>query len=112
MQLKREHLAITTTTGLSFVKRSDVLYCCSDGAYTNIYLVGGRKLTVSKNLKEVESTLQDELFIRIHNSHLINLDHAVGYINNAYNCVKMSNGEELAVSRNRKKELMDCFVKI
>ncbi|MEM1121009.1 MAG: LytTR family DNA-binding domain-containing protein [Bacteroidota bacterium] len=110
--MKREHLAITTTTGLIFIKRSAVLYCCSDGAYTNIYVQGGRKLTVSKNLKEVEAALATDLFIRIHNSHLINLDHAVGYINNNYNCVKMSNGEELAVSRNRKKELMECFVKI
>jgi len=49
MSTRREHLAITTTTGLSFVKRSELLYCCSDGAYTNIYLEGGRKLTVSKN---------------------------------------------------------------
>lgn len=110
--MRREHLAITTTTGLSFVKRKEVLYCCSDGAYTNIYLDGGRKLTVSKNLKEVESSLSDENFIRIHNSHLINLDHALGYINNNYNCVKMSNGEELSVSRNKKKDLMECFVKI
>ena len=112
MSTRKEHLAITTTTGLTFVKRSELLYCCSDGAYTNIYLIGGRKLTVSKNLKEVEATLSDELFIRVHNSHLINLDHAIGYINNSYNCIKMSNGEELAVSRNRKKELMGCFVKI
>ncbi len=110
--MRKEHLAITTTTGLTFVKQSELLYCCSDGAYTKIYLLGGRKLTVSKNLKEVESTLTDDFFIRIHNSHLINLNHAVGYINNSYNCVKMSNGEELAVSRNRKKELMDRFVKI
>lgn len=110
--MRKEHLAITTTTGLTFVKRKEVLYCCSDGAYTKIYLAGGRKLTVSKNLKEVETSLNDEEFIRIHNSHLINLNHAVGYINNSYNCVKMSNGEELAVSRNKKKDLMECFTKI
>jgi len=66
MSMRKEHLAITTTTGLTFVKRTEVLYCCSDGAYTNIYLIGGRKLTVSKNLKEVEATLSDELFIRVH----------------------------------------------
>ncbi len=110
--MRKENLAITSTTGLTFVKRTDLLYCCSDGAYTKIYLAGGRKLIVSKNLKEVEKALADDNFIRIHNSHLINLDHAIGYINNNYNCVKMSNGEELAVSRNKKKDLMECFVKI
>jgi len=110
--MPKSHLAITARTGLLFIKRAEILYCCSEGAYTHIYLEGGRKLTVSKNLKEVEATLQDEQFVRIHASHLVNLDHAVGYINNSYNCVKMSNGEELSVARSRKQELMDCFVRI
>lgn len=110
--MKKNHLAITASTGITFVKRTDVLYCCSEGAYTTIYLDGGKKLTVSKNLKEVQAKLEDALFIRIHASHLINLDHTVGYLNNNYNCVKMSNGEELNVARSRKQELMDCFTRI
>lgn len=110
--MKKNHLAITATTGLTFVKRTDVLYCCSDGAYTNIYLENGKKITVSKNLKAIQTKLKDALFIRIHASHLINLDHTVGYLNNNYNCVKMSNGEELNVARSRKQALMDCFTRI
>ncbi len=110
--MSKSYIAITARTGLIFVKRADVLYCCSEGAYTNIHLEGGRKLTVSKNLKEVEATLQDEQFVRIHASHLVNLNHTMGYINNNHNCVKMSNGEELNVARSRKQELMDCFVRI
>ncbi len=110
--MQKAHIAITARTGLIFIKRAEILYCCSEGAYTNIHLEGGRKLTVSKNLKEVQATLQDEQFVRIHASHLVNLEHTVGYINNSYNCVKMSNGKELSVARSRKQELMDCFVKI
>lgn len=107
-----QHLAITTNRGHQFVKKTSILYCCSEGAYTNIYLEGGKKITVSKNLKEVSSVIQDAQFVRIHASHLINLDHTIGYINNGHNCVKMSNGEELAVSRSRKADLMNCFLKI
>lgn len=110
--MSRNHIAITTNTGLSFINRSEVMYCLSDGSYTHIYLEGGRKLTVSKNLKEVSSLLADESFFRIHNSHLINLDYAHSFINNNHNCVKMSNGEELAVSRNRKKEFLELFTKL
>ncbi len=110
--MKKEYLAITTSTGLNFINRNEIMYCLSDGSYTNIYLKGGRKLTVSKNLKEVESVLVDSQFVRIHNSHLINLSHAEGYINNGHNCVKMNNGEELAVARNRKKDFLDLFDKL
>lgn len=110
--MRKENIAITTTLGLTFIDRSEILYCLSDGSYTHIYLEGGRKITVSKNLKEVASTLADNRFFRIHHSHLINLDHAVSYINNGYNCVKMRNGEELAVARNRKKDFFERFVRI
>lgn len=111
-RMRRDYLAITTNTGLIFAKRSDILYCLSDGAYCNIYLLGGRKLTVSKNLKEVETTLDDDRFYRIHHSHLINLDHVYSYLNNQQNCVKMSNGEELAVARTRKKGFLELFVRL
>lgn len=110
--MSRNHIAITTNTGLTFIQRAEIMYCLSDGSYAHIYLEGGRKLTVSKNLKEVTATLNDERFVRIHNSHLINLDHIHSFINNNYNCVKMSNGEELAVARNRKKEFLELFTKL
>ncbi|MEM6320617.1 MAG: LytTR family DNA-binding domain-containing protein [Bacteroidota bacterium] len=110
--MKKNYLAITTTTGLCFVKKDDLLYCCSDGAYTNLFLSDGRKLTISKNLKEIETALAGTDFIRIHHSHLVNIAHIKAYVNNSQNYVKMSNGEELAVSRNRKKGLLECFTKI
>ncbi len=111
-QMKTIHIAITTNTGLTFVRRSEIIYCLSDGSYTHIYLEGGQKLTVSKNLKEVTATLNDDQFVRIHNSHLINLNHTCNFINNSHNCVVMSNGEELAVARNRKKEFLELFTKL
>lgn len=110
--MKKRHLAITTTTALIFVNKDEVLYCCGDGSYTNIYLEGGRKVTVSKHLKEIETALNDDAFVRVHNSHLININNAAAYVNSNYNCVKMKNGEELSVSRNRKKDLMERFIKI
>lgn len=110
--MEKQHLAITTNTALIFVNKSEVLYCCGDGSYTNIYLEGGRKITVSKHLKEIEVAINDKNFVRVHNSHLININHAIAYVNSNHNCVKMRNGEELSVSRNRKKDLMEYFIKL
>ena len=106
------NVALSTTTGLVFVKKSDILYCLAENAYTTIYLLGGKKITISKNLKKVEQALQHDTFFRIHDSHLINLQHLVRYVNEHHSCVLMSNGEELVVSRNRKKEFMQQFIKI
>ena len=107
--MRKGFIAITTNTGLTFICRTEIMYCLSDGSYSHIYLEGGRKLTVSKNLKEVNTILADKRFVRIHNSHLINLEHICSFINNGHNCVIMSNEEELAVARNRKKAFLDLF---
>ena len=110
--MAKKMVAIPTSTELRFVHKNDILYCCSEGSYTNIYLAKGQRITISKHLKEIETSIRGEDFIRIHNSHLINVNHAVAFVNSNYNCVRMSNGEELSVSRNRKKELMDYFIRL
>ena len=105
-------VALTTSTGLVFVKRADILYCLAENAYTNVYLKGGRKVTVSKHLKKVEQALPASTFVRIHDSHLINLQHLVRFVNDNHSCVLMTNGEELCVSRNKKKEFLQRFTRI
>ncbi|MEM1121769.1 MAG: LytTR family DNA-binding domain-containing protein [Bacteroidota bacterium] len=110
--MKKQFIAITSTTGLTFINRSDVMYCLSDGSYTHIYLADGRKLTVSKNLKDVTASLNDDHFFRIHHSHLINIDCAHSFINGTQNCVRMYNGEELPVARNRKKAFLELFTRL
>lgn len=107
-----KNIAITSRTGLTFIRRTEIMYCLSDGSYAHLHLAGGRKLTVSKNLKEVEVLLGDDAFFRIHNSHLVNIDYVRSFINSSHNCVKMSNGEELAVARNRKKDFLELFVRL
>lgn len=110
--MRKDLLAITTSTGFILAQKSEIIYCLSDGSYAHIHLLDGKKLTVSKNLKEVEALLADDCFFRIHHSHLVNLNHIVGYLNNSANCVQMRDGEELSVARNRKKAFLELFTRI
>jgi two-component system LytT family response regulator len=105
-------VALSTATGLVFVKKTDILYCLAENSYTNVYLLGGRRITVSKHLKRVSEALPSNIFVRIHDSHLINLQHIVRFVNDNHSCVLMSNGEELNVSRNKKRSFLQRFVKI
>ena len=111
--MRKAFLALLTNKGWFFVKREQIMYCLSNGAYTQIHLAQGHSIIVSKNLKTVASTFEkDERFVRIHNSHLINLDYAVYFKNSNCNYVKMKNGEELAISRNRKKVFFEAFERV
>lgn len=106
------NVALTTSNGLVFVKKTDILYCLAENAYTKVFLKGGKQITISKHLKKVEQALPSSVFVRIHDSHLINLQHLVRFVNDQQSIVLMANGKELSVSRNKKKDFLQRFVKI
>jgi two-component system LytT family response regulator len=85
---------------------TDIIKCTADECYTNIWLKGGKKLIVSKLLKDYEKLLEDYNFFRIHNSYLVNLTHVVKYVKGEGGYVVMSEGEPCEVSRRKKNELI------
>lgn len=50
-----------------------IIRCKSDSNYTEFYLTDKRKLVVSKGLKFYDELLSESGFVRVHQSHLINL---------------------------------------
>ena len=99
-------IAIPTAEGLQFVKVEDILYLEASINYTHIYLQSKIKYIVSRTLKEFEDMLPPDLFIRIHNSHIINKDHIERYIRGDGGQVVMSNGAALDVSKRKKAEFL------
>jgi two-component system LytT family response regulator len=97
-----EKIALPTSDGLRFVKVDNIIRCESDSNYTNFYLKTGEKILVTKTLKEFEEILTDIHFVRIHQSHLINLNFVERYIKGDGGSVIMSDGSEVEVSRRRK----------
>lgn len=102
-------IALHGISGLTFARKREILYAVADGNYTHIFLLENRKVKVNKKLKEVELLL-DENFLRIHRSHLINLEHIKRYEDNEV--VVMSNEVPLSVSRNRKASFIKKFTQI
>jgi two-component system LytT family response regulator len=102
-----EKIALPTSEGLRFVKVEDIIRCESDNNYTNFFLKNGEKVLVTKTLKDYEETLSDSNFIRIHQSHLINLAYVERYIKGEGGSVVMSDGSEVEVSRRRKETFLE-----
>lgn len=67
-------LTLSLANELEFVQLQDIVRIEAAGAYSTFYLTDGRRIMVSKNLKEYELLLADHQFMRIHNSHIINLN--------------------------------------
>ena len=99
-------IAISSQEGISFHKIDQIIHCESEGNYTTLFLVGNKKIVATKKLKEFEEMLTDFQFVRIHNSHLINLNHLERYIKTEGGSVEMSDGSILPIARSRKDEFL------
>jgi two-component system, LytTR family, response regulator len=73
----KEKLVIRTNDGAYIVWFNELMYCKSDGPYTYFTLLDGRKIVVSKTIKEFEALLPEHQFIRCHNSYIVNIKEVV-----------------------------------
>jgi len=100
------NIALPTMEGLDFIAVKDIIYCESDNNYTNLFQTNGKKILLSKPLKEIEAMLSEHRFFRTHQSFLVHLDHISKYIKGSGGYVVMSNGANVTVSRAKKEELL------
>jgi two-component system, LytTR family, response regulator len=108
---KETKIAVQLKNGYNFINYNDIVCCSSEGAYTVIFLVTGNKLLSSNNLKHFADLLPEDIFCRIHNSHLVNLRHAVSYSKGRSGTLVMINKITLEVSQRKKDELLSRFKK-
>jgi two-component system LytT family response regulator len=101
-------ICLSTTDGYEFINVEEICYCKAEGSYTSFKLIDGATHLVSKHLKEYETLLADQYFMRVHNSFLINLNEVKKYIKSDGGYILMNNGDSVSISRNKK----DDFFKI
>ena len=99
-------IALPTMQGLEFVPVESIVSCSSNNNYTEFLLIGKKKLLVSRTLKEVEDMLADHPFLRVHNSHIVNLNAITRYVKGEGGYLLLADGSTVDVSRSRKELLM------
>lgn len=99
-----------STPGAIYVYNiDDIVRCESFGNYTRFYFTNDKPLLIAKTLKEFEETLcSKHQFIRIHNSHIINLAHLKKF-SKKENSVTMTDGSSAPVSQRKKNSFLDLF---
>lgn len=102
-------IVLKDTETVYLVSTKDIIRCESEANYTKFYLVDGRKLTISKTLKEYDKLFQDQAFFRAHQSHLINLHHFDRYEKREGGTLIMKDGSSLPVAVRKKEALMQAL---
>ncbi|MEO8151214.1 MAG: LytTR family DNA-binding domain-containing protein [Bacteroidia bacterium] len=106
---KIQKVALPASNGLELVDMKDIIRCTADRNYTEMFLSQAKKLIISKNLKEIEDMLDDRIFFRVHQSHLINLNFVKRYIKGEGGQVLMNDNSYVDVSRRKKEEFLSLI---
>lgn len=102
-------IALPTMEGLEFIDINEIVRCESTSNYTYIHQLHDKPLLISKTLKEVESMLTDHGFIRIHQSHLVNIKSIKKYIKGKAGSLILRDGSIIPVSRSKKGDFLKNF---
>ena len=100
-------IALPDFSGYRFESVNDLVRLESDSNYTNIHLKNGEKVLVSKPMKHFEDFLDETDFIRIHNSHIINMNYLKGYVRDDGGMAELMDGTKLQIAKRRLPLFLD-----
>lgn len=108
-QAESPKIILSTSEKINIIKVDDIIRCESDNYYTMFYFTNGKRLLVSKTLKEHEELLSEHNFIRPHRSHLINVKYIKSYLKSDGGVILMEDGSKIPVSRRKKEYIMEII---
>lgn len=106
---KSHRLVLKTADQVHVVNIEDIVHVEADSNYSTFFMQDGRKIVVSKALKEYEEQLLEHGFHRIHKSHLVNI-HKMSYLDKADGgFLVMTDGARVPVASRKRDMLMELF---
>ncbi|MBU2914475.1 LytR/AlgR family response regulator transcription factor [Reichenbachiella agariperforans] len=99
----QDKIVLRTLEAHHVVYLEDIIFCKSDGNYTT-FNTTKEKIMISKPLKLVESLLNKAVFLRCHQSYVVNTSYVTKYTNEG--CLVLKNGEEVPVASRRKDAIL------
>lgn len=102
-------IILKTFDNIHLVKVRDITYCESEGSYTNICLMNGKRILVSNTLKDYDEMLKESGFYRVHKSYLINMRFVERFERTDGGHVILENGSRVPVASRKREELLEMF---
>ncbi|MBR9845283.1 MAG: response regulator transcription factor [Algicola sp.] len=106
---KPDKISLHTLDKIIIVSLDDIVRCESDSNNTMFYLENGQKIFVTKTLKYFADLLKPCGFIRVHQSHLVNMQCISAFIKTDGGYLMLKNGENVPVSVRKKTEVIEVL---
>lgn len=102
-------IALSSNKGVEFVPLDDIIFCRAEGSYSSFFLIGDRKIMVSKPIKHYANSLPKDLFFRCHKSFIIQIKHLT-HLDKSGD-ITMSNGMSVRCAKVKRDLILDLFIK-
>ncbi len=106
---KLKKIVLPTMEGFEVVEVGEIIRCEANGNLTDFYLKNGQKKLICRTLKFYDDVLSEIGFLRVHRSHLINLNYVVAYKKGKGGFAVMIDGKEVEISSQKKQDFLDVF---
>lgn len=102
-------ISLNTANKIMVVNLDDIVRCQSDNNYTEFFMNDGQKILVGKTLKYFADMLKELDFLRVHQSHLINIQFVKEFIKSDGGYLVLKNKTTVPVSVRKKNEVISVL---
>ena len=104
-----DKISLHTLDKIIVVSLEDIVRCESDSNNTKFYINEGQMIFVTKTLKYFADMLKPYGFLRVHQSHLVNIKYISAFIKTDGGYLMLKNGNNVPVSVRKKSEVIDIL---
>ena len=102
----KEYISVKADYKTQLVRIADIVYLESASEYVRLHIEGSATITTLFRLKNMETTLPQESFLRVHHSYIVNLKRISSYTKGR---IFLDNGEYIPLGENYKERFFERF---
>lgn len=107
-QVRKRQIILPTLEGFEVIKMEEIIRLQGNGNFTDIHLKDGSKKMACRFLKHYDEIL-DYPFLRVHKSHIINLESVKSFHKNMGGYVILEDNSQIDISANYKDAFLQYF---
>jgi len=102
-------ISLHTLDKIIVVDLNDIVRCKSDNNYTEFFFQDGTKILVTKTLKTFADLLKNYQFLRVHQSHLVNVSYVKAFIKSDGGYLVLKDKNTVPVSVRKRAEVIEAL---
>lgn len=106
LKITTQRVALPTAEGIIFIDPQEITRAEASANYCTVFFTDHTKVLLAKTLKYIEELLKTHSFIRIHQTHLVNINYIAMYSKIDGGMLVMKDKSRLPISRQRREDIV------